>query len=219
MSATNPDPDDDFAARLAAYDVELAAGGATWGAGDPETDAGLSARLDNAKQCLHALEQLWPRQHAHETAPPATLGRFAILHELGRGGFGIVYLARDEKLGRNIALKVQRPEAIISPELRRRFLSEARIVARLRHPGIVAVHEVGEAGLRLWIAAEHVDGASLAAWLRVPHDPIPPRTAASFLLHLAQALEYSHCQGVLHRDLKPSNVLLEGKIRQFPSID
>ena len=212
MSRLSHDPDDEFAVRLAAYDVELAAG-LVPSADDASTlrEVGpeLAVRLDKAQRCLDMLEEVWPRSKPDERAMPATVGRFRILRELGRGGFGIVYLARDEKLGREIALKVQRPEAILSPELRQRFLREAKTAARLRHPNIAAVHEVGEAGLRIWIASEYCEGRSLAEWLRECSGRISPAAAAAFLAPLARALEYSHRQGVLHRDLKPSNVLLE----------
>ena len=84
------------------------------------------------------------------------------MRELGRGGYGIVYLANDPTLDREIALKVPRPEALITPELKRRFLKEAKAAAGLNHPNLVAVHEAGEAGPICWIAEEYCDGTTLS---------------------------------------------------------
>ncbi len=213
------DPDDrpldaEFVDQLVAYDAQLAAGDtrapSTGGAAGTSSEA--LARLNRAKNCVLLLECVWPRATARDAvdlACPTTIGRFRIARELGRGGFGIVYLARDERLGREIALKVQRPETIISPSLRERFLREAKAAARLEHPGIAGVHEVGEEGFQIWIASEYVPGGSLAAWQRSCSSPLPPRDVATFLVSLAEAIEYAHRQGVLHRDLKPNNVLVQ----------
>ena len=140
---------------------------------------------------------------------PRAFGRFQIVRELGRGGFGVVFLAHDPVLRRDVALKVPRPDALLTPDLRRRFLREAQAAARLTHPNLVAVHEVGEVGPICFIAAAFCDGPTLAAWLRDRAKPAPPRLAAHVVAALADAVHYAHTQGVLHRDLKPSNVLLE----------
>ncbi len=130
---------------------------------------------------------------------------------MGRGGFGVVYLAHDDKLDRTVALKVQRPEAIISSRLRQRFLHEAKAAARLRHPHIAGVYEVGKAAMQIWISTEYCDGDSLAVWLTT-RPVVAPRSAAAFMACLADALGYSHQEGVFHRDIKPSNILLH-KVR------
>ena len=166
-------------------------------------------RLEKAKACLARLERIWPRPRSPDAEVPESIGRFRVLRELGRGGFGIVYLARDERLGREVALKVQRPEALISPSLRERFVREAKAAARLEHPNIAGMFEVGEAGFRIWIASEYANGGSLAQWLRGQPSPASPHTVAAFMVSLAEALGCAHRQGVLHRDLKPSNVLLQ----------
>ncbi|HEV3137616.1 MAG TPA: serine/threonine-protein kinase, partial [Pirellulales bacterium] len=217
MNALDGEPDEGpdeerLAALLVDFETQLAAGNrSTVRPEDPlsatsETDR---ERLQEAKECVVLLEEIWPHAQALTDELPRAIGRFPIVRELGRGGFSIVYLAVDERLGREIALKVQRPEALISAPLRERFLREAKTAARLRHPHIAGVHEVGEAGLRIWIASEYVAGDSLAAWLRTNPLPVAPRAAATFLAALAEAVEFAHRNGVLHRDLKPGNVLLE----------
>jgi serine/threonine-protein kinase len=92
---------------------------------------------------------------------------------------------------------------------------EAQAAARLKHPHIAAVHEVGEAGLQVWIASEYIAGDSLAAWLRKHDSEVAPRAAAAFLVPLAEAVDFAHGAGVLHRDLKPSNILVgkAGKLK------
>ena len=131
-----------------------------------------------------------------------------IRRELGRGAFGIVYLAHDPSLRREVALKVPRGEAL-SPDLRARFRNDALAAAGLDHPNIVPVYESGEAGSTCFIASAYCPGVTLAAWLRGRARPVPPRTAAALLATLADAVAHAHRRGVLHRDLKPSNVLLE----------
>ncbi len=191
--STLDDIDDDNEARLAELLVEYES---RLAAGEPpppdapgsESSPSEGDRLQRAKRCLERLEQLWPHEKHFDTAPPRSIGRFKIERELGRGGFGIVYLARDERLGRLVALKVQRPEALISPSLRERFLREAQAAARLVHSHIAGVHDVGEAGWQIWIASELVSGESLAAWLKRQASPPPPQAAAGLVASLADAM-------------------------------
>lgn len=136
------------------------------------------------------------------------LGRFTIERELGRGGLGIVFLAHDPVLRRRVALKVPRPEALLTVEVRARFEREAQAAARLTHPNLVPVYEVGQAGPVTYIASQWCDGPNLAEWLRDLGRRVPPSGAAELVQQLAEAVHYAHSQGVLHRDLKPSNVLL-----------
>jgi WD40 repeat protein/serine/threonine protein kinase len=140
---------------------------------------------------------------------PHRLERFEVFRELGRGGHGIVYLARDPALNRPIALKIPRPDLLLSKSLRRRFVDEAQAVARLDHPNIVRVLEAGFDGTFCYIVQELCDGPSLAAWLRDHRQKIKPDAAAWVAMELAKALAHAHQHAILHRDVKPANVLLK----------
>ncbi|MBN9523956.1 serine/threonine protein kinase [bacterium] len=131
---------------------------------------------------------------------------YEAVREIGRGGGGVVYLARQASLGRLVALKVLRADSAADPEVRRRFRAEAEAVARVRHPNIVQIHEIGEAGGQPYLALEYVPGGTLAD--RLAGAPLPPAEAAGLVELLARAVHSAHLRGVVHRDLKPSNVLL-----------
>ena len=217
-------PDDDREQRLADlladYEARLAAGGFATPQGEVRSAVDTleeSHRLESAKACLLRLERIWPHGKPLDDDLPRAIDRFEVISELGRGGFGIVYLARDAKMGRLVALKVQRPETLLSASLRQRFVREARAAARLSHPHIAGVYEVGEAGMRVWIASEYVADGPLSAWLREGRDPVAPKAAARLLSDLADALTCAHRLGVLHRDLKPSNVLLQRSTDSEPA--
>jgi WD40 repeat protein len=136
------------------------------------------------------------------------LGRFRIRRELGRGGFGIVYLAYDPNLGREVAVKVPRAEALATPELRERFQTEARAAAGLDHPNLVPVYEAGSVGSLFYIASAYCPGPTLAECLQDRTTVLPGRGAALLVYTLADAVQHAHCHGIVHRDLKPGNVLL-----------
>lgn len=140
---------------------------------------------------------------------PRRLGRFHIVRELGRGGLGVVFLADDPLLKRQVALKLPRPEALLTPELRKRFVREAQAAARLDHPNVVPIYEVGQIAPFCYLASAYCAGVTLAAWLRRQTEPVPPRLAARLVGELAAGVDYANRQGVLHRDLKPANVLLD----------
>ncbi len=144
---------------------------------------------------------------------PARFGRFFIQRELGRGGFGVVFLAEDPHLQRPIALKLPRPDALGNPDLRARFLREARAAARLDHPNIVPIHEAGEVGPVCYMVSAYCPGENLAVWLGRQRGPLTPREAAALTAVLADAVQHAHEHGILHRDLKPSNILLEPRPR------
>src|SRR5262249_34155039 len=129
--------------------------------------------------------------------------------ELGRGAHGVVILAHDPVLRRDVALKVPRPETLITDEMRRRFQREAEIAARLDHPNLIAIHEVGQAGAYCYLVTAYCSGPPLAKCLRGQPGPLPPSDAACLLVDIAEAIAYMHAQGVLHRDIKPGNILLE----------
>jgi serine/threonine-protein kinase len=132
---------------------------------------------------------------------------YEILGELGRGGMGVVYKARHRGLKRLVALKVLRETEHTGKDQLQRFRAEAEAAARLQHPNIVQIHEVGEENSRPYIVLELAVGGSLEK--RLAGTPLPPRAAAQLVRILAQAMDYAHKRGVIHRDLKPSNVLLQ----------
>ncbi|MCI0340124.1 MAG: SUMF1/EgtB/PvdO family nonheme iron enzyme [Planctomycetales bacterium] len=139
-------------------------------------------------------------------APPGQrLGPYVLSGVLGRGGMGIVYRAHDPALGRDVAVKVVEPGA--PPDVRARFLREARTGARLRHPGIVAVHAAGEADGQAYIVEELIAGRSLSAILA--EQPLSPEQGARVVQKVARALAHAHANGVIHRDVKPGNILLD----------
>ena len=138
-----------------------------------------------------------------------SLGPYRLLRELARGGMGAVYVARREDLDREVALKVLLTGSEASQREVDRFSAEARLSARLRHPNIVSVLDVGVAGRRHYLAMDLIQGESLKA--RLTRGALPPREAAELIRHLAGALAYAHRQAVLHRDLKPHNVLIEAE--------
>jgi WD40 repeat protein len=137
---------------------------------------------------------------------PAVAG-YEVLGELGRGGMGVVYQARQAGLNRLVALKMILAGAHAGPDDVARFKAEAEAVARLQHPGIVQVHEVGDHDGLPFFSLEFVPGGSLAQ--RLHGTPLPPRQAAALVARLAPAVHAAHRAGIVHRDLKPANVLLQ----------
>jgi WD40 repeat protein len=188
----------------------LLAADAALAAGDSLSSSSESgSTLEAVHECQRLLESVWPRSTPASPKAPSAFGRFAIVCELGRGGFGIVFLAQDTVLGRQVALKVPRPEVLVTPEVRRRFLREAEAASRLDHPHIVPVFEVGEEGPVCYIASAYCEGKTLSHWLREQAEPVPIRIAGALVAALAAAVAHAHERGILHRDLKPSNILLQ----------
>jgi serine/threonine-protein kinase len=138
----------------------------------------------------------------------AVVGRYSLERELGRGGMGVVYLAREVRLDRPVAIKLLPPELAAQASLRDRFLREARTAARLSHPYIVPIHAVDEIGEFVFYVMAYVDGETLAQRVAT-RGPLSPNDATRVLREVAWALAYAHAQGVVHRDVKPANILLE----------
>jgi serine/threonine protein kinase len=149
---------------------------------------------------------------APELLPGAELGRFRIVRFIGRGGFGVVYEAHDDVLHRSVALKTlrKRGSATVPQE---RLLLEAEAAARLSHPNIVTLHDVGTSEGGPYLVMELLRGESLAA--RLSRGPLPPAEAVRVAWEVARGLAHAHGHGVVHRDLKPANVFLcaEGTVK------
>ena len=145
-------------------------------------------------------------------APGRQVGRFILLREIGRGGMGSVFAAYDETLDRQIALKVVRPSPGATEGLAR-LLREARALARLAHPNVVAVHDAGEFSGHVFIAMELVQGETLRTWLRA--EKRPWRAIVAIFVQACRGLAAAHHAGIVHRDFKPANVIVgaDGRVR------
>ena len=139
----------------------------------------------------------------------ALAGRYSIDRELGRGGMGVVYLAREVHLDRLVAIKLLPPEKSGLPTLRDRFLREARLAAKLSHPHIIPIHSVDEVEGFVFYVMAFVDGETLAQRVR-SRGPVSASDGTRVLREVAWALAYAHAQGLVHRDVKPDNILIEG---------
>ncbi|MEQ8789964.1 MAG: bifunctional serine/threonine-protein kinase/formylglycine-generating enzyme family protein [Pirellulaceae bacterium] len=142
---------------------------------------------------------------AAPVAPPSVIGPYHIERRLGEGGFGVVLLARDERLDRSVALKIPHESSL---ELQRRFQREARAIARLRHPNICPLYDYGEFEGRNYLVMAYINGESLSDILR-HRGAWPPEEAVALTLKIAAALVEAHEHGVIHRDLKPPNVMID----------
>jgi serine/threonine protein kinase len=138
--------------------------------------------------------------------PGSRLGRYEIIAALGAGGMGEVYRARDERLQREVAIKVLRQEASTDPDLQRRFALEARSASALNHPNILTVHDVGMEGGIPYIVSELVGGEPLGAL--IARGKMPVRKALDLAVQVADGLAAAHRAGIVHRDLKPANVMV-----------
>ncbi|HSL70773.1 MAG TPA: serine/threonine-protein kinase, partial [Longimicrobiales bacterium] len=154
----------------------------------------------------HALEPALPAGQAIAQQLTA-VGDYELLEELGRGGMGVVYKAHQKSLGRTVAVKMLLTGRLASEEFVTRFRGEASAAAVLRHPNIVAIHEVGCEEGQHYFSMDYVAGRTLADITR--EGPLPARRAAEYVRTLAVAMQHAHQHGIMHRDLKPSNVLID----------
>lgn len=151
------------------------------------------------------------------TSKRPALGHYTLIREAGRGGMSVVYEASDDRIGRRVAVKAVTMPAHLSPEQREEMVArlrrEARSIARLSHPNVVSVYDVGEEDGAHFLVMEYLDGRTLRQ--RLDAGAIPPAEAARILDQVADALDAVHAQGVVHRDIKPSNVMLlpDGRVK------
>ena len=143
-----------------------------------------------------------------EVAPPLSDGRYRLVSVLGEGGMSTVYAAYDSRLGVHRAVKLLTPALAHHAAVRKRFQAEAKTTARMRHPNIVTVHDVGTDQGRSFIVFELMTGGSLMGRIEAV-GPMPPRMACEVMEGVLSALQYAHEQGVIHRDVKPHNILID----------
>ena len=146
-------------------------------------------------------------QNTHVRPRVRYFGNFELLEEIARGGMGVVYRARQVNLKRIVALKMILAGQLASPADVKRFYSEAEAAAKLEHPNIVPIFEIGQAEGQHFFSMAFVEGESLAH--RVSRGVLAPRDAAEIMHKVARAIAFAHVEGVIHRDLKPANILLD----------
>src|SRR5262249_7899282 len=176
----------------------------------PEFSDELSGLWQAVLLAEHAVAEAptMPPAEAGPVSPlPRRFGDYELLEELGRGGMGVVYKARQLHPERFVALKMGRHGALAIGEERARLLGEAKMAARLNDAHIVQVYDVGDHDGQLYFSMQYIDGTTLAR--RVADGPLPPREAARIVAAVARAVHHAHENGVIHRDLKPAKVLLD----------
>lgn len=167
--------------------------------------------------CVRCLARATTGQTADDTVSldsgQGRIGPYVLMGELGRGGMGVVFRARQPGLGREVALKVLRLGPLSDREQVQQFRREASAAALLRHPNIVAIHDVGEADGHVYFSMDLVEGRTLGA--AVADGPMDPERAVRILVTVTTAVAAAHARGVVHRDLKPDNILLDGSDEPF----
>jgi serine/threonine protein kinase len=181
----------------------------------PPPDAGVSFYLGSRTPAAAALSTTSPPQSGSLPSSNHEWGgdRYAPIRELGRGGFGVVYEAEDRELLRKVALKLPTRPRLTTEQDAIDFLLEARILARLDHPGIVPVHDVGRApDGSCYVVSKYIEGEDLGRRLK-RRGRLEPKETAELVRQVASALHHAHEQGLVHRDIKPANILLRGEDR------
>ncbi len=173
-----------------------------WGAVLVTDIAGLAAEQLPKDDSATGTTSRWQRLQL-----PTQIGDYELREELGRGGMGVVFRARQLSLSRDVAVKMILRGRLASELDLQRFLSEASATARLQHPQIVPVYEVGDIDGRPFFSMKLIEGSSLAD--RLADGPLPERQVAQWIAVVARAISYAHRQGIVHRDLKPSNILFD----------
>lgn len=195
-------------ARIHAILVDLMRSGATPDsvlADEPELLSQVKRRWLRIRALETEIDALFPDPAARPTQRLPTLANHEVLRELGRGGMGIVYEARDLRLQRSVAVKMLIAGEFAVAEQRARFQREAEAVAALAHPNVVQIHDLGECDGRPYFTMELLTGGTLAQ--RIAEHPLSPKEAAKLLMQLADAMATAHERCIVHRDLKPSNIL------------
>lgn len=173
-----------------------------WGAVLVTDVAAISADQVPAAESDEVIMRRWRRMDL-----PTTIGDYELQEEIGRGGMGVVFRARQISLDREVAVKMILRGRLASEIDHSRFLSEASSTARLQHPNIVPVYEVGDIEGRPFFSMKFIDGETLGD--KLADGPLPEREAAELLVSISRAVGFAHQQGVMHRDLKPSNILID----------
>src|SRR5262249_23174059 len=186
---------------------------------DERALARMESHLDTCADCRELAAHAVRERRASEPGetepigapgPPLArgtcLGRYVVIEQLGAGGMGVVYAAFDPELDRRVAIKLIRPEVSARADARTRLVREAQAMARLAHPNVVPVHDVGTHGAQVFLAMELVRGVTLRAWLAARSRSW--REIVDVFVQAGRGLAAAHDAGIVHRDFKPENVLI-----------
>jgi eukaryotic-like serine/threonine-protein kinase len=198
---------DDAVATSGSQADQNVAPGVDRGPGNATPDGAAAETTDLGESAVHGGSSASEADGASGSGS-STIGRYRVVRLLGQGGFGLVYLAHDDELDRPVAIKVPRPERIAGPDGVTAYLAEARALARLDHPHIVPVHDVGRTDDGLcYVVSKYIEGTNLAGRMR--QGRLPFADAAELVAVVAEALHYAHTRGLVHRDVKPANILID----------
>jgi hypothetical protein len=192
-----PNPADVYDPNAATIDLPSAAARAT-----DEIDFSLSEMAGSRSDVAE-----FPSLDNTQAALPCRFGDYILQRVLGRGGMGVVYLATQTALNRQVAVKMIRSGALASTEEVERFYSEARSVAKLTHPSIVTIYHCGESNGHHFFSMDYIPGTDLSR--KLADGPLEAKQAVKYVMDVARAIDYAHSHGVVHRDLKPANVLID----------